>query len=163
MVTIIPYLDAVGMDFLNTDCMFENPLLSSTEKCACFNIKYCKEMFMNSSSLPSEIINFGDHDVLDVYLLRNLTQFQDNFTIDTFIKFPLSNEGIHPLVCHQVIGENLGIHVYDELFNEDMLSNALNNGNAWSFSWLVLLNSIPHHLVCSISNVGRNVQMIAIL
>lgn len=114
MVTILPWFDEVGMDFLNTDCMLENPLLSDVEKCPCFRIKYPEEFVLNTSVLPQYLT---ESEVLGVYVLRNISQF-DYFSIMSFVEFPSLNGGFYPLSCHQVSGVSRGIYRYDDFFEK---------------------------------------------
>ncbi len=135
MVSILPVLDKVNLNFLNTDCMLENPLLSDVERCACFGIKYPVEMELNFSVLPQHLTRAG---IQDVYVLRNATQFDTNLSIMNFVNFP-SQSGGYPLSCHEMSGENIGIFRYEEFFQKETMTRLLKRGDSWSFSWLVIL------------------------
>lgn len=136
MVGVIPLLDKVGMDFLNTDCMLENPLLTSQEGCACFRIKYPREEFLNNSHLPPHLTQ---NDVLDVYILRNSTQFDADFSLSKFIQFPSKHNGMHPFSCHEISGLDKGMYGSDEFYQEAKMMELLSNGIPWSFSWYVIM------------------------
>lgn len=132
LVTILPYLNQVGLDFLNTDCMLENPLLSGVEGCPCFRIKYPRELVLNSSVLPLDIIQ---SELLDVFVLRNVSQLH-NFSIMDFVQFPSLNEGNYPLSCHEMAGVNSQIYSYEEFYHQEKMTKLLKDQKAWAFSWL---------------------------
>lgn len=125
-------MDRFGMDFLNADCMLENPILAPLDGCPCFRIKYATEMTLNSSSLPS---NLTQNDLVDVYVLRNVSQFEHDFSIDKLTNFPSMNGGAYPSVCSEMAGENEGMYRYDEFYQEKTMTKLLSDKNAWSFSW----------------------------
>lgn len=133
MVSILPVLDKVNLDFLNTDCMLENPLLSEAEQCACFGIKYPQEIDLEFSTLPQHLTKPGIHDV---YMLSNTTRYDKDVNIMDFVNFPLQFGG-YPLSCHQISGEDVTIF-YDEFFQREKMVKALAR-EEWSFSWLDLL------------------------
>lgn len=134
MVSVIPYLDDIGLDFLNTDCMLENPLLSNAEKCICARVKYPLEVNLNYSNLPSYITNSSE--VFNVYVLRNVTKFDSKFDIFKFINFASSNGGKYPLACNEIPGQDSAIYKYDEFFMPDKMSSILNKSeNSWTFGW----------------------------
>lgn len=134
MVTILPYMDQVGMDFLNTDCMLENPFLDNIEKCACFRTKYPKEVVINESTLPLYAI---EHEGLDVHVFKNASQFPSDLSIMEFVEFPSLNGGSYPLSCHEVHGENAAIYRYDQFYQKKKMTQLLKGKTSWSFSWLV--------------------------
>ena len=135
MVSILPVLDKVNLNFLDTDCMLENPLLSDAERCACFGIKYPQEIDLEFSALPQHLSRAG---IQDIYVLRNSTRFDKDLNIMNFVKFR-SEMGDYPLSCHQMSGENIGIFRYDEFFQEEKMTELLTRGDSWSFSWFVIL------------------------
>lgn len=141
LVTILPYMNQVGLDFLNTDCMLENPLLSGVEGCACFRNKYPKELVLNDSVLPPHILQ---SELLNVYVLRNISQF--DFSIMDFVQFPSLNGGGYPSSCHEIAGINSEIYRYDEFYHEEKMRRLTNKQNSWTFSWLVqcsMVHSLP--------------------
>ena len=139
MVKVLPYLDTIGMDFLSTDCMLENPLLNTTESCPCFRIKYPLESISNGTGIPPYMIH--SNVILDVHVLRNCTQFEPDFCIENFIMFPLSNGGNRPWICHEMTGESSRMFRYDHFFSMDRMSNIFHKENSWTASWLVILES----------------------
>lgn len=141
MVRILPVLDKMNLNFLDTDCMLENPLLSDVEGCACFGIKYPQEIDLNFSVLPQHLARAG---IQDIYVLRNSTQFNMDFNIMKFVNFP-SQMGGYPPSCYQMSGENIGIFKYDEFFQEEKMMQLLTRGDSWSFSWLVALFIVCCH------------------
>ena len=130
MVSILPVLDKVNLDLLNTDCMLENPLLSDAEQCACFEIKYPREIDLEFAALPQHLTKPGIHDV---YILKNTTHLDKDMTISDFVNFP-ARFGGYPLSCHQISGENVQIF-YDEFFQKKKMAEALGR-DQWTFSWL---------------------------
>ena len=120
------------MDFLNTDCMLENPSLSHPDGCPCFRIKYPKEVTLNDSSLPTYMT---EGDVLDVYVVRNMTKFDPDLTISSFVDFPSAYFGRFPMVCNEIIGPNSELFRYDDFFVEASLKKVLSQDKPWSFSW----------------------------
>ena len=120
------------MDFLDTDCMLENPLLNDTETCPCFKIKHTQEIFLNDSFLPPYVKNV---DVFNILVLRNVTKFTSNFSIETFSNFPSLNNGNFPWACSEMSIEDRGIYKYEEFFDENKMNMLIHNGKTWSFSW----------------------------
>ena len=135
MVTVLPYMDQVGMDFLNTDCMLENPFLGNVEKCTCFRTKYPKEVVLSDSTIPLDAI---EHEGLDVHVLRNASQFPSDLSIMEFVQFPSLNGGNYPLSCYEIHGENTAIYRYDQFYQKDKMTRLLKGKGSWNFSWLVI-------------------------
>ena len=132
MVTVLPYLDQVGLNFLNTDCMLENPLFRGVQGCPCFRIKYPKEITINNSVWSNHV---AESELLDVYVLRNITQFDEDFSLMNFVDFPSQNGGRYPHVCREMSVENSKIYQYDELYHKDKMASLSNDTTSWSFFW----------------------------
>ena len=122
----------MGLDFLNTDCMLENPFLSGVEGCACFRIKYPQELVLNSSVLPPSVTQSG---LLDVYVLRNVSQYPGNFSLEDFTSFPSLNGGMYPVSCHEISGVDSKMYRYDEFYHPQKMTKFLRDKNPWAFSW----------------------------
>ena len=135
MVKILPVLDKVNLNFLDTDCMLENPLLDDIDQCACFGIKYPKDVDLGFLALPQQLTRPG---IKDVYVLHNSAKFDVDLNIMKLINFP-SEAGGYPLACHEVASENIGLYRYEDLYQEEKMKKLLNRSDSWSFSWLVIL------------------------
>ena len=133
---ILPFFAMVGMDFVNTDCFLTNPLLSGIEGCPCYTIKHPVEIISNNSDLPSDLLESGP---LEVFVLRNYTLLDSDFSLDTLVDFPLSHNGMWPLICQDMTGTDTDLHSSNNIYNRRKLAKALKSAKPWTLTWLVII------------------------
>lgn len=70
LVSLLPFFQSFGLDFLHQDCLIENPLLSPDERCPCTHIKYPTFFTINStnSHLPHQILQLPLSEVQSIIL-----------------------------------------------------------------------------------------------
>ncbi len=58
LVSLLPFFQSFGLDFLHQDCLIENPLLSPEERCPCTHVKHPTFFTINSthSHLPHDML-----------------------------------------------------------------------------------------------------------
>ncbi len=122
----------VNLDFLHSDCLIPNPLLFGVDGCPCFYIKNPMEIISNNSAVPSYLYKSNN---FDVYVLRNHTQLNSSFSINTLIQFPALHNGIKPLTCMELPGPNTPLRASYEFYNHKKIYKAFSSKKTWTFSW----------------------------
>ena len=133
LVTIMPYLKAMGLNVFDSDCLIENPLLNDTETCHCLHIKEVTEIELNEThaTIPACILDLPTHNV---YIARKAVEIGSDVTLEAFQDFKLTHAV--PKTCLEMTSDSEeGVKFFDEFFDKEKLREYFDTNESWAFTW----------------------------
>ncbi len=133
IVTMVPYLKAVGYDFFKNDCLLPNPIISDAESCPCLYIRESVELELNQThrAMPEGILSVPNHNV---YVLRNAVEGLADLSLDVFEYY---QDRLIPDMCFEMQGDGEGgLQGMTELFNTSTVDKYLDEAKQpWTYNW----------------------------
>lgn len=137
LATIAPLLNFFGLNFIESDCLLQNPMVSEANFCPCLRIKGFTELVMteDSPTIPDSILQLPTYEVL---VIRNAVDTA-SVTLDAFRDFK-RNHPTHrgPKTCLKLTTTTeAGLQKMADLYNPELLEEQLHvdSKDAWAFSW----------------------------
>ena len=133
ILTVLPFLKAVGLNVFETDCLIENPFLNDIETCHCLHIKEVTEIELNETHtrIPACILDLPTHNV---YIARKAVEIGSNLTLEAFQDFKQTH-GV-PRTCLEMTSDSEeGVKFFEEFFDKEKLRKYLDVNESWSFTW----------------------------
>ncbi len=135
IAAIFPVLNMFGLDFINSDCMLQNPFVPEANFCPCLRVNKATELVLteNSPTIPNSMLQLPNYDVR---VVRNAVDTA-NVTLDAFRDFK-QNHPTHrgPKTCLKLTTTvEAGIQKMSDLYNPEVLEEQLDSKDAWAFTW----------------------------